>query len=238
MTRTSFAANRYQASEYDYIAAPMRGWLGKEANLALYLHGSGSSAEKVAGGTYERDLVLALAADQVVHVGDYGYETWGNDTGIARVHKAITYMRANWGVSGPVVLTCASMGAANAFAYTLAYPENVKAVAAVIPLVDLADIYGRGGMSAQLNAAYGGSYNDAVHGPTHSPIQFVANLPASLPVHLWSVPNDPLTPAATAQAFVAARPQTEFSMLPDVPHGAVAVGAATNEVMQFVRAHI
>ena len=234
MTRTSLAFSRYQANEYDYIAAPLRGWLQKEPKLTLYLHGSGSNAQEVAGGAYERDLVLSLATDHVVHAGDYGYETWGNDTAIARIHSAITYMRANWGVSGPVVLICASMGAANAFAYTLAHPENVKAVAAVVPLVDLADIYQRGA-AAQLNAAYGGSYNDAVDGPTHSPIQFAAELPADLPVHLWSVPNDPLTPAETAQAFVTARPQTQFSMLPDVPHGAIAVDAAKNDVLQFIR---
>lgn len=234
MTRTSLSYGRYHASEYDYIAAPMRGWLRKEPNLALYLHGSGSNAQEVAGGSYERDLILNLATDHVVHVGDYGYETWGNDTGIARIHTAITYMRANWGVSGPVVLVCASMGATNAFAYTLAHPENVKAVAAVIPLVDLNDIYNRG-FSAQLNAAYGGSYNDAVDGPTHSPIQFADKLPDNLPIHLWSVPDDPLTPAETAQAFVAARPQTGFSMLPAVPHGAIAVDAAKNDVLQFIR---
>lgn len=234
MTRTSLAFSRYQTNEYDYIAAPLQGWLQKEPNLALYLHGSGSNAQEVAQGAYERDLVLSLAADHVVHVGDYGYETWGNDTGIARIHTAITYMRANWGVSGPVTLVCASMGAANAFAYTLAHPENVKAVAAVIPLIDLADLYSRG-FTTQLNTAYGGSYNDAVDGPNHSPIQFADRLPADLPIHLWSVPNDSLTPVETAQAFVAIRPQTGFSMLPEVPHGAIAVDAAKNDVLQFIR---
>lgn len=240
----SLAAERVNAGEYDWIGAPTWAWRG-EGNVptTIYCHGSGGSARGTAGDRMDFDLNLALARDHVAMFGDYGLETWGNDMGGDRVHKAVLYAREHLGSSGPVVLTCASMGFLTAANYARRYPENVAAIAAVIPAVSIADVMVAAGpnsdIAAKLNAAYPPGFTDANQGQTHSPIHMAERglLPTDLPIKFWCIEADPLTRIAPAQAFVAARPQTELELItePWAYHGSIAVFAAQPEVLQWIK---
>lgn len=214
----SFGVDRYVAGESDCYAGP-DGTTTRDRTPVVFCHASGSSAEIVmAGGGNVRALALALADYYPTGIADLGGETWGNDTGITRIGQQLDYLASTWGATRPAILIGCSMGALNALAFTLAQPHRVAAVAAVIPALDLASLHADVTFTALINAAYGGAYNDGVHGPTHSPVQFAASLPARLPIGLFTSSNDPYCLPATAAAFMAARPNTYRENLGAVSH--------------------
>lgn len=228
------ARGRYVANEDDVVLGTVKSWTGQQPTGVVFCHGSGDTV--VQPFRDQVSLLYGLARQATVHLGDLGYETFCNDLAITRVGQAIAHLRSSWGVVGPVALVGMSMGAGNALTYALHHPEDVACVAGVIPLTDLVDAMTRID-PAGINAAYGGAYNDAIHGPTHNPIRFAADLPADMPIHLWSAGSDPFTPASVTQAFVTARPQTGFTDVGAWGHTDAAVSAAASGIVQFVRAH-
>ena len=240
MIRTSLGRGRYIpgddpiTGEWDMIYGTLRAWDGSQPNGIVFCHGAGDTALTVAADPVQHEHCTLLARRSTVIAADLGLQTWGNDTGITRIGQAVAHLRATYGVVGPVGLVGGSMGNANAMAYALAHPDEVAFIAGIIPLIDIADVMGRGA-AAEVNAAYGGAYNDVTDGPTHSPIHFATALPADLPIRLWSSPTDALTPYATAVAFQAARPQTVLSVLPDTGHSDASFAAATPEVVGWAR---
>lgn len=234
MTRTSSGQSRYVAAEWDAIYGTNPTFAGTQTNGIIYCHGSGETAATVyADTTAQRLIIDQLANNATVIAADLGGQTFGNDTAITRIGQAITYLRSTWAQSGPVVLVAGSMGVLGALSYTLAHPTEVQAVAGIIPGLDLADLMLRGA-AADINAAYGGAYNDATHGPTHSPVQFADELPADLPIRLWTSNNDAIAVPATADTFVTARPQTVRTDLGALGHTSAAVIASAAGVVEWV----
>lgn len=205
---------------------------GRSARSVIFCHGSGDTATTVYTKPDFNNLCRATAQRWRTLAADFGGQTFGNDTAIARIHEAVA-----WLGSDPVVLVAASMGVANALAYTLAYPETVACVAGIIPLLDMASIIPLG-YGDDLDAAYPPAYDDATDGPTHSPIQFATQLPADLPIALWTASNDPLALPATAAAFVTARPQTTRTSVGALGHSGASVTAARAGVVEFINANI
>lgn len=212
----------------------------------VFFHGSGQTATTTLT-TPETDTMLRqLGRTQTVFVGDFALQSWANPAGILRAVDGLDYMTASLGVVEPFIFVAGSMGFALAAAVALALPARVKAIAGIIPLTDIADVRLRGA-AASVDAAYPPAYNDVTDGPTHSPIQFAAGLPADLPIHLWTCSDDPIVPPATADAFVAARPQTGRTNLGALGHSNAALAAAANgidalgnpclSVRQFVNLH-
>lgn len=232
MTRSTLRYGLYQAAETDVVFGNRAAFAGAEPRGVVFCHGSGENASTTVQQTETRLLCSRLSDKAVVHAGDLGFQTWGNDTAIARIGAAVAHLRASWGVVGPVALVAGSMGFSGACAYARANPSEVRGIAGVIPLTDIVDIMSRGA-TAEVNAAYGGAYNDTTHGPTHNPIRFAASL--AMPIHLWTAPADPLTVPATATAFVAARPQTQRTILsPGQAHTLASVAEATPALVDWV----
>lgn len=238
MIRSSLGDDRYVVGENDYVLGTAETFAKQQPKAVLYAHGSGTNLLGVAGSSNQLVMLNALARHLTVHAGDYGLEAWGNDTGVARLHAAVTYLQAEWGVDAPVAIVAASMGFTNALNYARVHPENVTCIAGIIPCVDIKNIYDLGAQ-AVIDAAYPPTYNDATIGQTHSPIHIVENelIDDNLPIHLWTVPNDATTVPATADAFVATRPQTGRTILAPVGHTTDAVRIATPDVVKFVRRH-
>lgn len=228
-------------TEWDLIYYRQRSPFG----LAFF-HGSGHTATTTLQTVETDDMLRDLARRQTVFVGDFALQSWANPAGIARSVDGLDYMAAQLGVVEPVVLVAGSMGFALAAALTLAHPARVKAIAGIIPLTDIADVRLRGA-AASVDAAYPPGYNDLTDGPTHSPVHFADELPADLPIHLWTTSDDPIVPPATADAFVAARPQTGRTNLGPMGHTNAAIAAAANgldsnndpvlSVREFVNLH-
>jgi pimeloyl-ACP methyl ester carboxylesterase len=237
MIRTSLAVDRYTIGEEDVIAGAIHSWAGDQPNGVIYCHGGNDLAASVMTEVAQRDIVTAVARHATVHAGDLGGNTFGNNTGLARVEEAVAYLRAEWGQDGPLGFIGGSMGFITSTVYALNHPEDVLFIAGIIPGIDLADLYIRG-YAGMIDAAYPPAYNDATDGPTHSPIQFVDDLSDELPIHLWTASDDLEAVPATADAFVAARPQTGRTDLGALGHTDAAVAAAVSDVVAWAQSRI
>lgn len=219
-------------TEWQYLAGTAKAQIGQRPGL-IYCHGSGDTAQTILGKVGQKALIDALAQKYAVIACDLGYQAFGNDTHVARIGEAITYLEATWKTTSRVVLVGGSMGALGALGYARLYPQKVRAVAGIIPGLDLADLMLRGA-AADINAAYGGAYNDATDGPTHSPVQYAASLDPNLPIRLWTASNDTIAVPATATAFVAARPQTGRVDVGALGHSEAAVTASQTSVLDWL----
>lgn len=238
---SEFGAGLVFAGEKHYVRGPQRAFWPKgslrPAPLALYLHGATGTALSNVQDPYEMNLLRRLATRYLVLAADWGGDTYANDTGIARVAAGIANARAKYNVdSDPVMLVGMSMGNAVGMAYTKANPGDVRAIAGMIPGLDLndVDVNNRGGLAAAMNAAYGGDYVDSVHGPDHSPVRFAADLPADLPIRLWTSTNDTYIPPAVQDAFFAARPQTVRTSLGAAGHSTASITGREAEIAAWV----
>lgn len=219
-------------TEWHYLSGTAKAQLGQRPTL-VYCHGSGDTAQTVLGKTGQKALLDALSQKYAVISCDLGLQAFGNDTHVARIVEAVAYIENSWGASGAVTLVGGSMGALGALGYTRLYPERVRAVAGIIPGLDLADLMLRGA-AADINAAYGGAYNDATDGPTHSPVQYADELGPDIPIHLWTASDDTITVPATADAFIAARPQTGRTNVGALGHSEAAVTASISGVVAWL----
>lgn len=219
-------------SEWHYLIGSNRSWLGQNP-LVVYCHGSGGTALNILGDAGQREMLFRLSEHHMVIAGDFGFQAFGNDTHRERIGEAIAYARDRFGVSGPVIMVGGSMGALGALGYALVEPDEVRGVAAFIPGLDLADLMLRGA-ATDIDAAYPPAYDDETDGPLYSPVQFAANLDPDLPISLFTASDDTISVPATADAFVAARPQTARVDLGALGHSTAAVTASVEPIMEFV----
>lgn len=226
--RTTSGLSRYAADEWDAVFSTARA--GRPP--LVWCHGNNGST-LADYTTYSASLRL-LAQHYTVIVADLGGNTFGNDTGIARVGQALTYL-ASFSATGPAMLVGVSMGAAVALNYAVRNPANVRAVAGVIPAVDL-NVPDGHVAAAAIDLAYPPGYNPAnPDHAAHSPVEFAADLPESMPIHLWTSSNDTTVLPATADAFVAARPATGHTNIGAQGHGGIDI--AIPLVADWLAAH-
>lgn len=213
MMYSSAMYNRYApgTNEQDFIVGDKKTWGKTQTNGIVVCHGSGS----LAADTYYslRYYLKSFSRNASIHIGDLAGQTWGSDIVVTRIGQAMTQLRAE-GVTGKIALVGVSMGGCSAFNYAVRYPEEVACVTAIIPLVSLADARSNPWLTGrwpEIDALYGeppnADYSD------HSPIEFVDDLDPDLPIRIWSSTDDGLARPATHSAFVAARPQTEFTSI-------------------------
>ena len=186
----------------------------------IYCHGSGSSASAVSVDPSELGFIREATELGEVFAADLGGETWGNDLAVSRIDSYVG--------DGPAILVGISMGGCNALNYARAHPDKVVGVAGVIPLVDLEAA--RQFAGAAIDAAHPGGGSAG-----RSPVNFAADLPGGMPIHLWTSSDDPLLPPSAAEAFVEARPQTGLTSLGAVGHGSWAAALAIPTLMPFLR---
>lgn len=226
-----------------YLRGPANAWwdVMRPAPLLIYCHGATGTAATVAGDVNETKLLRLLSRRFLVLVSDWGFDTYANDTGIARLVEGIAAARAARNVTAdPAVLVGMSMGFGVAAAYTLANPTQVRAIAGMIPLSDLNDVVvnNRGGLASAVHAAYGGAYSNTVHGPTHNPLLLAPDLPVDLPIRLWSSSNDTFVPPSTTDALVTARPQTVRTNMGAKGHSTASIAGSQQAIADWCFAQI
>lgn len=240
MSRSSLSYGRGDTAGHDFISAPTEAWTGTEVNKgSIYCHGSGGTALKTVSGD-EYPMIDGMSQTRVVMSGNWGGEAWGNDLAVNKVHEGLMYLRNQFNCTGPFLIVCASMGFLTASNYARTYPENVSGIAGIVPCVDINSINIQSGIGGNpvINAAYPPAYRDTVEGLTRSPIHMAeAGLLPDIPIKLWSLPGDTLTPPSTHYAFVEARPGTEMTDItePGVYHGGVAIRAAAPSVLAWIK---
>ncbi len=228
--------------------------------VVLYCHSAGGSAVEPAtfispaapaNSTVDR-LVRAIAeAGYLVVAGDFGLRSnpgdvlfparlFGNDEALARMADALTWARSKGGGrGGPAQVMGFSMGGGAAQAFAVNYPADVASLSLFAPVCSLQDFAAnnRAGQAPAVNAAYGGTYVDATHGPLHSPVRFAAQ--PSVPADLWFSQIDTTCLPQFCQQVATA--YGDRVTVHDIPgeHGTNAQVAAINpaDVVAFLDAH-
>jgi hypothetical protein len=210
--------SRYVASEWDCTFVTTAS-LGSTRPWLVWCHGN--NATTLADYTNYYEGVFRLMAQRFnVVIADLGGSTFGNDTGIQRVGELLDH----YSISSAYFLG-ASMGASVAINYAVRFPARVDAIACVIPALQFNDVDPSHPAYDELNLAYPPAYDEETHGPDYNPVQIADQLPADMPVALWTSSNDTTTPPSTADEFVAARPQTERTVFGAYGHGGITVAA-------------
>lgn len=131
-----------------------------------------------------------------------GGNTWGNDIALSSIDAAVGYLGTGMGAATDKVIVAGySMGGGAAYAWARANKDRVACMVLFMPVSDLQDMVSnnRGGLRGSINAAYGGSYNNLVYGPTHNPAVFASQL-AGIPVQIWYAVDDTIVVPATVLA--------------------------------------
>lgn len=225
--RTDAGQGRYSPvnapTEWDAVFATQYRFEENKSG-AIWFHGNNQFV--TADYTSYNAMFQTFAQSHHLGLADFGGSLFGNDVAIARTVEMVAYMESR-GLIAPFVLIAGSMGASTALNYAVRNPAKVKAMALTIPVVSLSYGVDAGNPGlTNLNAAYGGTYdpNNPDHA-AHDPLLFVDDLPADLPIKLWTSSNDPTVVPATHDAFVAARPQTERTVFGAYGHGGITVAA-------------
>lgn len=220
-----------------YCGIGTRRGMSKQLRCLIYAHGSGDTTFTAtsAAKAGQNALLRTLAQDYFILVADLGLQAgWGNDLHRQRIEDAVSFLSTRWGFNNDqVTLMGGSMGVLGIMQYARVNPTRVRNMVGIIPALDLQSLMSSA--SADINAAYGGAYNDATHGPLHSPVQFADELDEDIPITLFTASNDTITLPSTATAFVSARPRTKRVDLGAVGHTEAAVTASITGVRSALK---
>ena len=183
-----------------------RGWHDVSKPGLIYCVGyTGTPAQAATGfGEYTRflhDLVDAVGIPMFLPGGCSN--GWGNDTEYANVVTGINWYTTYAGIDpNRLILSGGSMGGATMCRYTRSNKAKVIALVGLEPVTDLTDIHtnNREGFRTAINAAYGGSYSEAVYGATNNPATMAANgVFDGIPYMAVAAEGDPVCMLATIQ---------------------------------------
>lgn len=251
--RTSHGKDLYRAGDSHLFMARHQEWATPGTD-PLVVFSTGYTGSATLTNTYAnyghhkfmRTLVQFGLAVMSIDAG--GIDTFGNDTAIAAVGNAVSWIRTagsepyrRLARSGPVVLVGTSMGFMDLLAWARVNQVDVAAAIGLFGAVDLTAGYNRADvtMKADIDAAYGGTYVPATHEATHSPMAYAASL--GFPILYFHSPTDTLVPSAEAAAFVDAVPNGIF--VGDVGmdgHSTETIAAAADraELVAFIEANL
>lgn len=206
----------------------------------IWCHGATYDEMSIANASFPNSVALfrAIAERYAILGCTFGGDAWGNDTAIARVSDAKTYLQGTLGAaSGSVIVMGSSMGGATAMAWARANPSLVACLVLFVPVSDLNDIVSnnRGGLAGSVNTAYGGAYNNGTHGPTHNPAVFAASL-AGIPTQIWYATDDAVCVSATVSA-VGSAIGAEMHTLTGGHDDAAYAGISSAAVLAFLEAN-
>lgn len=206
MSRTSYGVGIYAASEGHCAMTPRTYRPDGSTRGIIFGHGvTGNSVTWLRDVFFPNvkpivDLYPCLGAD----LG--GGTTFGNDTAIARVTDAKTYLQGTVGAaSGQVILYGVSMGGAVVLNWARANVASVAGILLIKPAVDIEDIRAnnRGSLQASIETAYTNNAGWQAVRATHNPVQYGASL-AGIPISVWYGEADTTVVPATIAAFAAA----------------------------------
>lgn len=209
----------------------------------IYCHGSGSSEAQPLDQVNFPTLTALLrniGENYPIVSSLLGGNAWANDTALTRIGQVRTYLQGPLGAkAGKVILIGGSMGGATAYAWARANPTLVSCLVQLQPVSDIQDIVAnnRQGLAAQVNAAYGGAYSNATHGPTHNPESFKAQL-AGLRAQVWySTEDTTVIPATVTSVTTAIGATADPRPIPGTHSDAGIAGIDINAVLQHLASY-
>lgn len=241
MSRTLVGTGNAVSDETDVFSAPLVAYQRPQTVPGAIwchasLHTATSQTDRRSLGAYP--IYDAMRQLWCVGMGDFGFDSWGNDTAIADVLAFQTWMQSTMVAKpGKVALLGASMGVVTALNYAYAHPENVACVALFNPAVSPPSYPNA---TVPLNAAYGGTYDDAVDGPTHNPMRYAADFPPSIPVQLWYSTADTVAFPQFVEQFADTCPSATATVCSTtLDHGELAIAAVpVGDVLAFISASL
>lgn len=241
---TSRGLNQYRSSEVHQFVAARTYRPNASRRGIVFCHGvAGDWSSWAQAAVVGKVRALAAAGYPVIccdlSAASYSGSNWGNTDHISAIAAAWTYAKSTFGFkTDKVGLLATSMGVAGALAWARANLSECFAVAGMVPVLDVNDVYqgDNGGHRASIGTAYGVTYPTSLGDlSTHSPVAFSAAALASLPVRLWAATDDAI--ASTALdcagwgALGAAGASLTITSLGAVGHSATTVDA--QQVVQF-----
>lgn len=240
MSRTFVGLGNVVSGQVEVFSAPTAAYAAPgTVPGVIYCHGANHIAYNATDPNFHAEYAIfdALRQKYCVGMGDFEFTVWGNDQTIADVDATRTAMIAQGAKNGKFAIGGTSMGATVALNYALAHPANVACVFVFIPAVDARS---NPAFAGTLNAGFPPTFNDAVNGPTHIPVEYAASFPTSIPVHLWYSTADTVAYPSAVQAFAAACPSataTIVSTTEDHDQAAIA-DAPLADVLAFIASHL
>jgi hypothetical protein len=241
---------RYSPSELSVLMLPRE--VNPTRRAVIYAHGANGDGSQVLDAANQRGVVLNAAAlanaGLVVVSGDFGgAQTWGNDTELAAMEGAWSYLQASGlCATDKVVLLGTSMGFLSISRFAKEHPSWVAAMNGWIPGIDVEDIRTRDALGSRslINTAWGlpaGSYvggADQTPVPTRGRPLDSANLAAvaGIPTHLWYSSGDTVCVSAAVTSYAAGRANVTTHLCSSAEHSDAAVLAAdVPTVVEFVQ---
>lgn len=235
------ATGRVAAGESDEVWTPRTPRTGRCG--VVLVHGSGNPQEFVdpVGQPSSLKLAAALAGAGIPCVaGDFGGQTWGNDTVLARIDAARAVLQGKFPTmrTDKVCLLGISMGGWAVTRYCELYPSKVAACVGLIPLCDGVAFYNAntGAVATEIGNAWGVTAPAAL--PPRADNAANASLAASVPWLAGYSSVDTTVLPAWVTAYTAAVGGTAIITDSTYGHSDQAVGGMPiSTVGQFLAAH-
>jgi pimeloyl-ACP methyl ester carboxylesterase len=177
----------------------------------IHLHGASGTAwtalTSLNDGKPHTPAHIARAGYNAIASDAGGPQTWGNQASIDGAERSYQRIQAIPGTKpGKVFLVGSSMGGLTALNWAAANPTKVAGIIMVIPVINVNDVKtnNRGGYASLVNAAHGGTYDEATMGSTKNPrTQAGLGKYAGIPILLFYGLTDAVCIPGEATGFAA-----------------------------------
>lgn len=184
-----YGISNIQSGESDSLFLP--GGNAHNGYGVVLLHGAGTPTQfqEIARWASGQIPARLCEAGFACVSGQMGGDTFANDTAMTRIGQARTYLEANADVDpDKVILVGFSMGGSLAWRYAGLNPSEVAAIAGIMPLCDMDEIYqgNLGGLRAAIGTAWGVTYPTALPADAHPLTQYAAAITgANIPSRIY-----------------------------------------------------
>lgn len=215
---TTYEAGSIAAGETSVIALD-RLWKSTNETPVIYCHHATGASTTIIDNLTEtnasiRRMVEGLTSRglPVISNDQSGPSNWSTDLALTRVTGALTRIGAITGArTDRVLLLGDSMGATVALNWARANPTLVRAIALVIPVVNLEHAHDETALAAGIEAAYGGLAGYQAALPNKNPALFHSSY-VNIPIKFWYSEDDPAAVASEVTDFATATSHEAISM--------------------------
>jgi hypothetical protein len=237
----STQVGRVAPGEVDQVWAPRSPRSGTCG--VILCHGAGNPSEFIDLTTQPSSVILAaaLASAGIPCIsGEFGGNTWANNTALSRVDAAWTVLQGLYPTmrTDKLCLGGFSMGGATVARYSQTYPAKVAAVVGLIPLWDLVAFYTTnvGGFASEVAVAWGTTSPNPL--PSAADVAGNASAAAGIPTLAGYSTADQFITPSWVTSYVAAVGGTAIVTDTTAGHADAAVGGMPiATVGAFLAAH-
>lgn len=218
---------------------------GQQFPGVAFVHGAGSTADYCLQPEPANQAALTQKVGSrfpAISGDNGGLLTWGNSLSLSRLGLYVQRLANRPDTTNEYALVSASMGGLVSFNFAAQAVKKPRAIVSVIPVINLNDIYlnNRDGYGAGIGAAYGGSYNEAMHGTTNNPyaMRDMDKL-KDIPMLLFYGLTDTLCRPEFTEEFAAADPGNRILVPLESGHDYTSYANVDHDmIVQFLEEHL